>query len=86
MNGSPVTGAPGSREFARLWDTGGVSTWRSHRKTVEHPESLTLDWYTLHVPEADQSVVVYSAAPGTPEHDQLALLRVVGLQDFTPVP
>jgi transcriptional regulator with XRE-family HTH domain len=75
----------GSEEFNRLWDEGGVSSWRSHRKTFEHPElgPLTLDCDTLHVPEADQSVVVYSAAAGTPEHDQLSLLRVVGTQDFS---
>lgn len=75
----------GSEEFNRLWDEGGVSTWRSHRKTFKHPElgPLTLDCDTLHVPDADQSVVVYSAAAGTPEHDQLSLLRVVGTQDFS---
>jgi transcriptional regulator with XRE-family HTH domain len=75
----------GSEEFARLWDDGGVSTWRSHRKTVVHPQlgPLTLDCDTLHVPDADQMVVVYSAAAGTPEHDKLALLRVLGTQDLT---
>lgn len=75
----------GSEEFTRLWDQGGVATWRSHSKTVEHPQigSLTLDCDTLHVPDADQLVIVYSAATGSPEHDQLALLRVVGTQAFT---
>jgi transcriptional regulator with XRE-family HTH domain len=75
----------GSEEFARRWDDGGVSGWRSHRKTITHPQlgSLTLDCDTLHVPDADQLVVVYSAAAGTPEHDQLALLRVLGTQDLT---
>lgn len=75
----------GSEEFMRLWDQGGVATWRSHRKTVEHPQigSLTLDCDTLHVPDADQLVIVYSAATASPEHDQLALLRVVGTQAFT---
>lgn len=75
----------GSAEFARLWDRGGVSTWRSHRKTVEHPElgSITLDCDTLHVPDTDQMLVVYSAAAGTPEYEQLALLRVLGTQDLT---
>lgn len=75
----------GSEEFARLWDQGGASTWRSHRKTVEHPQlgALTLDCDSLHVPDSDQVVVVYSAAPGTPEHDQLALLRVIGTERFS---
>ncbi|HEU0041576.1 MAG TPA: helix-turn-helix transcriptional regulator [Jiangellaceae bacterium] len=73
-----------SDEFSRLWEAGGASTWRSHRKTVHHPRlgSLTLDCDTLHVPDTDQMVVVYSAAPGTPEADALALLRVIGTQDL----
>jgi hypothetical protein len=77
----------GSDAFARLWEQGGVSTWRSHRKTVEYPQlgRLTLDCDTLHVPDTDQMLVVYSAAPGTPEAEQLALLRVLGTQDLTPV-
>jgi transcriptional regulator with XRE-family HTH domain len=76
----------GSEQFARLWDAGGVSTWRSHRKSVEHPQLglLTLDCDTLHVPDADQMLIVYSTAPGTPESEALALLRVVGTQDLTP--
>ena len=62
-----------------------MSTWRSHRKTVEHPQlgQLTLDCDTLHVPDTDQMLVVYSAAAGTPEYEQLALLRVLGTQDLT---
>jgi hypothetical protein len=36
------------------------------------------------VPRAgvDQHLVVYSAAPGTPAAEALALLRVIGLQDL----
>lgn len=76
----------GSAEFARLWDLGGAAGWGSHHKTVVHPQlgPLTLDCDTLHVPDADQRVIVYSAAPQTPEAEMLALLRVVGTQDLTP--
>ncbi len=76
----------GSAEFARLWDERGAATWRHHRKTIEHPlvGTLTLDCDTLHVPDADQAVVVYSAAPGTPQHEKLALLGVIGTQDLSP--
>jgi len=75
----------GSEEFARLWDEGGATTRRSHRKTLRHPQlgDVTLDCDTLHVPDADQVVVVYSAAPGTPEAESLALLRVIGTQDLS---
>jgi transcriptional regulator with XRE-family HTH domain len=76
----------GSEEFAQLWDQRGVSAWRGLRKTIEHPElgPITLDCDTLHVPDGDQMVLVYSAAAGDPANEQLALLRVVGTQDFTP--
>lgn len=75
----------GSATFSQLWDAGGVDAWRSHRKTVIHPElgEVTLDCDTLAVPDDDQLVVVYSAAPGTPEAESLDLLRVVGTQRFS---
>ncbi|MFC8732722.1 helix-turn-helix transcriptional regulator [Luteimicrobium sp. NPDC057192] len=74
----------GSEEFARLWDSGITGHWRSHRKTIDHDQLglVTLDCDTLHVPDSDQSVIVYSAGPGTPEAEALALLRVVGTQDL----
>jgi transcriptional regulator with XRE-family HTH domain len=75
----------GSPEFRGLWATTDASTWRSHTKTVEHPTLgvLRLECDTLHVPDVDQSLIVYSAAPGSPEADALALLRVLGTQDLT---
>ncbi|MEU1983141.1 helix-turn-helix transcriptional regulator [Nocardia sp. NPDC019395] len=75
----------GSTEFTQLWDEAEAGSWRSHTKTVRHPElgELILDCDTLHVPDVDQSVVVYSAAPGTPEAESLALLRVVGTQNLS---
>ncbi|HEY8789303.1 MAG TPA: helix-turn-helix domain-containing protein [Actinopolymorphaceae bacterium] len=79
--------APGRiSDVVRLWNDGGATPWRSHRKTIDHPSlgRLTLDCETLHVPDADQAVIVYSAEPGTPEADALALLRVVGTQDMQP--
>lgn len=75
-----------SPDFVRLWDAGSAKPWRSHRKTIEHPSlgRITLDCESLHVPDTDQTVIVYSAEPGTPEADALALLRVVGTQDMQP--
>ena len=75
-----------SEEFERLWQAGGASTWRSHRKTIEHPTigPITLDCDSLHVPDSDQALVVYSAAAGSPEADALALLRVIGTQSLAP--
>lgn len=76
----------GSPEFVELWETGEVGGWRNQTKTVRHPTvgAITLDCDTLHVPDDDQTVIVYSAAPGTPAADALALLRVVGTQDLEP--
>jgi len=75
-----------SADFARLWNDGRAAQWRSHRKTIDHPSLglITLDCETLLVPDADQAVIVYSAEPGTPESDALALLRVLGTQDMQP--
>ncbi len=76
----------GSAEFRELWDAVDASVWRSHTKTVVHPSlgDLTLECDTLHIPESDQLLVVYSAAPGTSESEALSLLRVVGTQDLRP--
>lgn len=75
-----------SPDFVRLWADGGATPWRSHRKTIEHPAlgRITLDCETLLLPDTDQAVVVYSAEPGTPAADSLALLRVLGTQDMEP--
>jgi transcriptional regulator with XRE-family HTH domain len=75
----------GSAEFRELWTHTDAGAWRSHTKTVEHPTLgvLVLECDTLHVPDVDQNLIVYSAAPGSPEADALALLRVVGTQDLS---
>jgi len=74
----------GSTRFARLWEEGPVAGRRSSTKSVHHPElgRLVFDCDALHVPDVDQTLVVYSAAPGTVEAESLALLRVIGLQDM----
>ncbi|WP_036507220.1 helix-turn-helix transcriptional regulator [Nocardioides sp. URHA0020] len=78
----------GSAAFGELWRTTDAGIWRSERKTLAHPTlgDLTLECDTLHVPDADQQLVVYSAAPGTSAADALALLRVVGTQELSPSP
>lgn len=75
-----------SADFVRRWDESGATPWRSHRKTIDHPSlgMITLDCETLLVPDPDQAVIVYSAEPGTPAADALALLRVLGTQDMQP--
>ncbi|MEJ3747417.1 helix-turn-helix transcriptional regulator [Actinomycetes bacterium KLBMP 9797] len=78
----------GSEPFDRLWRAGRSVRQRSAGTTVIHPElgSLTLDCDVLLVPEADQTLLVYSAGPGTSEASALELLRVTGLQHFAVPP
>lgn len=72
--------------FAELWERHEVQVRRSTHKRTDHPVvgPIDLDIETLLVAERDQRVVLYTAAPGTPSHEALRLLRVVGTQDLTP--
>ena len=74
----------GSEPFDRFWRAGRSGRQRSTSTTVVHPElgRLVLDCDVLVVPEADQTMLVYSAGPGTSEASALDLLRVTGLERF----
>jgi len=74
-----------SAEFRRLWAERDVQARRSAHKRLRHPAVgwLDLDCEALHDPGRDQWVVLYTAPPGTPSHEALRLLRVVGTQDLT---
>jgi transcriptional regulator with XRE-family HTH domain len=73
-----------SEQFATLWNSGTVGGWRTHTKTVNHRAlgPIVLECDALHIPDVDQSVMVYSAAPGTPAAELLALLTVVGIHEW----
>ncbi|MFC5947733.1 helix-turn-helix transcriptional regulator [Pseudonocardia lutea] len=72
----------GSERFARMWAERSVRVRHGDRKRIVHPQLgvLTLDCDTLHDAFDDQMLLVYSAAPGTPEAEALALLRVLGIE------
>ena len=55
------------------------------RKTVDHPEvgPVTLDCDILTVRGSDLRLIVYTAAPGSPDAQALALLAAIGLQSFS---
>jgi transcriptional regulator with XRE-family HTH domain len=74
----------GSEEFATLWAAHEVRVRRSGRKRLNHPSVgwLEFDCEALHIPECDQWVVLYTAAPGSPSYEALRLLKVVGTQDL----
>jgi transcriptional regulator with XRE-family HTH domain len=75
----------GSPEFAALWPSPEVSDQRHLTKTVDHPRlgQITLACDILVVPERDQHVVLFTAEPGTPAHEALRLLSVIGLQQMS---
>ncbi|MFF0024011.1 helix-turn-helix transcriptional regulator [Streptomyces sp. NPDC005496] len=72
----------GSARFAELWDSGAVGHHRAARKTIDHPQTgaLTLDCDVLTVAGSDLRIMVYTAEPGTPDAERLALLTVLGTQ------
>ncbi|MBO2451694.1 helix-turn-helix domain-containing protein [Actinomadura barringtoniae] len=71
--------------FRRLWEERTVAVRRGNAKRVNHPVVGPIDLHcdVLIVPEKDQRVVLYTAAPGTPAYEALKLLRVVGTQDLS---
>lgn len=73
-----------SPRFAALWERHPVAQRSADRKTVLHPEvgSITLDCDVLTVHGSDLRLVVYSARPGSPDADALALVGAIGLQRF----
>ncbi|TDD20452.1 helix-turn-helix transcriptional regulator [Nonomuraea diastatica] len=73
-----------SPRFEELWREGRFTAWRAATKTIRHPRlgAITLDCDTLLLPDTDQTVVVYSAEPGSPQATALDMLRVTGLQQL----
>jgi hypothetical protein len=71
-----------SERFRELWDSRPAAVRVSSRKTFEHPAvgRITLDCDVLRVDGSDVRIVIYSARPGSPDADALALIGVVGLQ------
>lgn len=72
----------GSPTFARLWALRELDERHDDLKVIRHPElgPLDLECTVLQVHGDDQTLLVYSAPPGSPAAGALALLRVVGLQ------
>jgi transcriptional regulator with XRE-family HTH domain len=73
----------GSDRFERLWTLRELDERHGDTKRIRHPQLglLELDCNVLQVQGDDQVLLVYSAAPGSPEAEALALLGVVGLQE-----
>lgn len=65
-----------SPEFVERWAAARPARFRGMRKHIDHPETgpIVLDGDVLQAPGCDLRMVVYSAAPGTPDADRLARL------------
>ncbi|WP_280422128.1 helix-turn-helix transcriptional regulator [Nocardia carnea] len=57
----------GSPEFERIWRAGTSRTLRSGTVTIDHPEfgPLTVHGDALRLPDTDQTVIIYTPAPGS---------------------
>jgi transcriptional regulator with XRE-family HTH domain len=70
--------------FRRLWARHDVKSKTFGVKRFEHPQvgPLELDYESLKLPDADQTLVTYTAAPGSPSETALGLLaQLSGEQD-----
>ncbi|GAA3417900.1 helix-turn-helix transcriptional regulator [Streptosporangium vulgare] len=75
----------GSPEFARLWERHDVRAAPMLTKTFRHPVvgEITLDCDSLTLTDRDQSLVLYSAPPGSRDAEVLALLNVLGAESVS---
>ncbi|WP_327434497.1 helix-turn-helix transcriptional regulator [Streptomyces sp. NBC_01236] len=72
-----------SPEFAKLWERYDVVGRKKTRKTFHHPEvgTLTLSGQSMHLDDTPgQRLGVYTADPGTPDHDAMLLLDLTAPQ------
>ncbi|MGD3108910.1 helix-turn-helix transcriptional regulator [Streptomyces sp. YGL11-2] len=73
-----------STEFTSLWDRQEVGLLWSDAKRFVHPQVGRIDLFcqNLQDPDQSQSLLVFTATPGTDSHDKLALLNVLGADSF----
>ncbi|MDT7620069.1 MAG: hypothetical protein QOD82_2004 [Pseudonocardiales bacterium] len=71
-----------SPEFAALWTDHEIGVRYTEQKKLLHPEIglITLQCQMLLDPDQSQSLLVFTATPGTEDHEKLQLLSVIGGQ------
>ncbi|MBT0992890.1 helix-turn-helix transcriptional regulator [Cellulomonas sp. DKR-3] len=77
-----------SEQFAALWARHDVDEKHVRTKRLQHPELgvMTLDCETLLDTDTGQRLLVFTATPGSPDADKLALLTVLGPRPLSPAP
>ncbi len=75
-----------SPEFATLWDAHEIGIAHSRAKRFRHPVVGELELYCEVIDNRDQqqTLVVFTATPGTESADRLQLLSVLGSQTLDP--
>jgi hypothetical protein len=73
-----------NEEFRSVWEEQSVGFRPDNIKRFNHPEVglLELNCQLLLDPEQSHSLLVYTAVPGSPSHEKLQLLSVVGAHPF----
>ena len=73
-----------NEEFAAVWELGGVDLRYTDEKRFTHPEvgDFSLHCQLVLDPDQQQSLLVFTATPGTPSAEKLALLEVLGAQQL----
>jgi transcriptional regulator with XRE-family HTH domain len=70
-----------SKEFARLWERYEVQMVGQGTKMFQHPDvgPMTLDYEAMELAgTGGQRLIAYYTVPGTPDHDAITLLDMVG--------
>jgi transcriptional regulator with XRE-family HTH domain len=73
-----------SAEFRELWERHDVAVMRSCLKTLLHPQvgPIEVECEVLLAASGEQSLILYTARPGTDAAEKLELLRVLGRETF----
>ena len=69
-----------SEEFRQIWAEHHVGVTHTDRKRLVHSQLGELDLYcqTLNDPDQSQTLLVFTAVPGSPSYEKLQLLAAVG--------
>jgi len=75
-----------SSEFAALWAQHEIGVTYAGTKRIIHPQvgTISLHCQVLVDPDQSQSLLVFTAIPGSEDQDKLQLLSVIGSQELAP--